>query len=163
MSKNHTKSYNFTSGEKKPQDEAYNSGVKISGKKSKFSSKKVDKEEFERRAAVTYENDQEVKNKAFKLSSQFMTMLKDKTLGENKSPIQKDLEGDISRQIVEIAMALNNDESKPEGIGSAGSCMLLFRCVLVQRDVINELSWKVKGLENKVYKLSSAKDTDESK
>ena len=150
------KNYSYTSGSKdKVEDDDYNSGIKISGKKSKFASKKQDKEEFEKQAEEAYKNDEAIKNNAFKLSSQFVTMLRDKTLEENKTPIQKNIEGDISRQIVEIAMALNNDETKAEGIGSAGGIMLLLRSILIQRDVINNLSYKISKLEKSISELSS--------
>jgi len=71
-------------------------------------------------------------------------------------PIQKDLESDVARQIVDISLALNNDQTKPEGIGSAGCIMLLLRSVLIQRDIINELSYKVSVMEKQAS--SKAKD-----
>ena len=132
-----------------------NSGIKLDNKRSRFANK-VGGEEFEKKATEHFENDEEIKKKAFQLSSQFVSFIKDKTLPENKGPIQKDLESDVARQIVDISLALNNDQTKPEGIGSAGCIMLLLRSVLIQRDIINELSYKVSIMEKQAS--SKAKD-----
>jgi hypothetical protein len=168
MNKNQTKKYSFQSGTHvnneynqgiKPE---YNQGIKLK-QESKLIERKQNKEAFEKKAADHFENDQDLKNKIFNLSNQFTTFVKDKTLSQNKSPIQLDIEKDVSRQIVDIGLQLNNDESKPEGIGSAGCIMLLLRCTLAQRDIINELGYKINFLEKKILNLESKPNPDGNK
>ena len=168
MNKTQTKRYGFQSGtHAKPEynqgiKPEYNQGIKLK-QESKLAERRENKEAFEKKATEHFENDQDLKNKIFNLSNQFVTFVKDKTLSENKSPIQLDLEKDISRQIVDIGLQLNNDESKPEGIGSAGCIMLLLRCTLAQRDIINELGYKINNLEKKILNLESKPNRDDNK
>lgn len=136
------------------EEKKYNSGLKSENfGKSKYSSQKDSKEAFQKAAELKFEDEQELKSHIFKLSNQFMSFIKDKTLLENKSPIQTDLEADIPRQIVELGLKLDNDETKAEGIGSAGSIMLILRCLLTQRNNINELGFKVENLEKEIHSL----------
>jgi hypothetical protein len=168
MNKTQVKKYGFQSGtHAKPEynqgiKPEYNQGIKLK-QESKLAERRENKENFEKKATESFENDQNLKNKIFNLSNQFFTFVKDRTLSENKSPIQLDLEKDISRQIVDIGLQLNNDELMPEGIGSAGCIMLLLRCTLAQRDIINDLGYKIINLEKKILNLESKPNRDGDK
>jgi hypothetical protein len=133
-----------------------NSGLKLDNKKSMFSKNTQDKEflenSFKQNVENHQNNDEKIKGRITELSTKFMEFVRDQTLSENKSPIQLDLERDISRQLTDLAMQLNNDETKPEGIGSAGMIMLLLRCTLTQRDIINKLAYKIHQLESEKLK-----------
>jgi hypothetical protein len=146
------------------QEGKYNAGLRTSDrlKNSKYTSSKESKDAFKKKAAQKFENDQDLKQEAFTLSSQFVSFIKDKTLPENKSPIQLDLEADISRQLVDIVLKLNADETKPEGIGSAGGIMLLLRTVLIQRDEINKQGYKINQLEKEILQLKAKSSSQDS-
>jgi hypothetical protein len=160
MNKTQVTTHAFKSGSHTNVKPEYNKGIKLK-QESKLAERMENKENFEKKAAEHFENDQDLKNKIFNLSNQFISFVRDKTLQENKSPIQLDLEKDVARQIVDIGLQLNNDETKPEGIGSAGCIMLLLRCVLAQRDIINDFGYKINNLEKKILNLENKPSRDD--
>lgn len=142
-----TRTFQNKSAEELPE---YNQGIKA--KPSKFGPKAnpVKKQEFEESVEDYNERLEEIKKKAFELSTQFMSFVKDKTLPENRGPIQISLETDTTRELVDVASILNSDGNLPEGIGSSGCILLLLRVALAQRDIINELRYKVSQLEKHI-------------
>lgn len=143
------------------EDFNQNNNIKLDAKKSRFNKQLIEKNARKQSLKDKVEDIQEKNNsievKAFELSSQYVSFLYDKTLNENKSPIKIDFEKEIINNLSELALNLNNDESKPEGIGSVGLNTLLLKCLLKQRDIINELSYEVHNLK-KILKSSGSSD-----
>jgi hypothetical protein len=80
--------------------------------------------------------------------------LLDKTLPDNKGPAKKDMEKQVIKQLVDLGLQLNNDQNKPEGIGSIGLINLTMQLMLEQRNRINEL-------EHKLHYFMKRKDEDD--
>ena len=143
--------YNAFGGDEESLDEIkYNDGVKLSGKKSIFSeTNKVKKTvaDFDQEVNNYKKNDLETKNKIMKLVTSYVSLIKDQKLEENKSNIDADNESDIINELKDMALQLDNDQSKPEGVGSVGLAGMLLKVNLLQRDKINELSYKLNKLE----------------
>ncbi len=91
------------------------------------------------------------------LSRTYMGFIKNKIVKENKSPIEEDLEKETVQKLIQISMQLNNDDTQPEGIGSLGLINLLFRSVLAQRDIINNLEYKYVQLERQLSSKDKVK------
>jgi len=130
--------------------------VKLDNNKSRFAKKSEEKKQIQANFEGQVENYQTqqsiIVKKTAELTSVFMGMIKDSTLKENKGPIQLNLEQQICKDLTELSLELNQDDTQPEGIGSAGMTLLLLKIVMVQRDKINELGYKISKLE----KLSSS-------
>ncbi len=125
--------------------------IKLDNNKSRFAKKSEEKKQNETNFEGEVSNYQAQQSiiikKVADLTSTFMGMIKDSTLKENKGPIQLDLEQQICKDLTELSLELNQDETQPEGIGSAGMTLLLLKIVMVQRDKINELGYKISKLE----------------
>ena len=138
------------------------SKLKIDNSKSRFGKKneinKQTQAQFNQQVDEIQEHQNEVVKDVAKLSKQYTYFIKDTKLSETKGPIQLELEASIPKELADLILLLNNDESQPEGIGSVGGILLLLKCNLIQRDIINELRYRVHTLENK---LSSNPKTDD--
>ena len=131
-----------------------NDKVKLSNSKSMFSNKpKQDpniKKQFEKNIQDYQENQIELSKRIAEATNKYVFAIKNKILPENRSPLQKEVESDIVKELIDIGYTLNNDQTKPEGIGSMGLINLLLKINLQQRDMINELAYKVETLEKKI-------------
>lgn len=125
--------------------------VKLDNSKSRFAKKAEEKKQinanFEGQVEEYQIQQAAIVKKAADLTSTFMGLIKDSTLKENKGPIQLDLEQQICKDLTELSLELNQDQTQPEGIGSAGMTLLLLKIVMYQRDKINELGYKISKLE----------------
>lgn len=131
--------------------------VKLDNSKSRFAKnsneQKYSEAEFNESVAQHQDRDKALHDKIAVLSASFMNFVKDKTLIENKSPIQLNLEKSTSRELINLALELNSDQNKPEGVGSCGLLMLLLRTVLAQRDTINALSYELNEGKKEIKKI----------
>lgn len=130
------------------------STIKLDNSKSRFASKsgekKVSAENLYNNVSEYKENEREIAKIIIELSRTYIGFIKNKTVRENKSPIEDDLEKETVQKLIQISMELNNDDTQPEGIGSLGLINLLFRSVLAQRDIINNLEYKYVQLERQL-------------
>lgn len=143
-----------------------NQGLKLSAKKSRFAKKEDEprpptQEEFEQQVKKFKAKDINQRNKIAQLSSQYKGIILDKTHEDNKSPIQKDLEASIIKELTGIGLQLNNDQDQPEGIGSIGLCNLLLQANILQRDAINRMGYDIARLNRAVAQLIRQKSDDE--
>jgi len=157
----------FQTDDKDHLKENANQGLKLSAKKSRFAKKDDEptpptQEEFEKEVRQFKARDMDQRNKIAQLSSQYKGILLDRTHEDNKSPIQKELEASIIKELANLGLMLDNDQDQPEGIGSIGLCNLLLQANILQRDTINSLSYDVARLSRVVAnlhsKLSDAED-----
>jgi hypothetical protein len=137
-----------------------NNKLKLNQSKSRFSKPNEDNlsKKLEDKVGEIQNRDQKLIKDALEFSTRYMSLIKNKTLKSNKGPIEQDLETEIVKGLIQIAMDLNNDDSKPEGIGSAGVLTLLLRSVLAQRDIINNLEYELVQLKRRIKPSSENKD-----
>jgi hypothetical protein len=128
-----------------------NDKVKIDSSKSRFTKKSEEKKQIQANFNEQVEGYQEqqsaIVKKTAELTTQFNNFIKDSTLKENKGPIQLEMEKQICKDLVDLSLELNQDQTQAEGIGSAGLNLLLLKIVMYQRDKINELGYKLSKLE----------------
>lgn len=139
------------------EDTEEKGNLKISNSNSRFKKEKSEghsKQEFDERVSDYKENESNIINKVSDLSIKFKTCLLDKTLPDNKGPAKKDMEKQVIKQLVDLGLQLNNDQNKPEGIGSIGLVNLIMQLMLEQRNRINEL-------EHKLHYFMKRKDEDD--
>jgi hypothetical protein len=110
--------------------------------------------DFDSKANQTFNKLEDIKKRGWDLASKFRDQVLDKTLNVNKGPIVKNLEDEVVDQLFHLASEMNEDDNFIDGEGSNTICSLLMRCMLKQRDVINELAYKIDRLEklNKIIK-----------
>lgn len=93
----------------------------------------------------------EFKQRTWDLSAKFKSLVEDRFLVENKSPISKELEKEVLDGLVVLALEMNADDNQPEGLGSTALAHILMKMVLLQRDRLN-------ALEHKLEKLTKVND-----
>jgi len=130
---------------------------KLDQSKSRFASKIVEKQNFEEKASEVNEQMQARNHKGFEISKQFMEILKNKTLPENKGPLETSLERDLLKQISEFSYEINNDLNQPHCMGSTAIDVLLLRSIFVLRDGLNEALFKINQLEKQKIIASDVK------
>lgn len=120
-------------------------GVKLNNSQSMFANntKKPSREEFEKKAVEANNKLTEYQERAVQLSLNYKKLLDDKTLPQNKNIFQQDAEKEVISNLMQLAIDMNTDPNEEEGMGSVGLISLLCRCMLIQRDKINELSYDV--------------------
>ena len=109
----------------------------------------VSKDEFERQANDQFDKIQDYKQQIWDLSVKYKSFIESKVLPENKGPMVMDLEKEILEKLIIIAGTMNMDQTQDEGSGNTTLCMLLMKCMLIQRDIIIKLSYKVDALQAK--------------
>ena len=170
----------FASDNVSIEDKKINSPLDAS--KSRFSreanEKKTFSERLETKAHEVHTDMISKKEKMFSLSRQFMTILTDTNLPENKGPAKKGIEKSVLDDLANFAMQINIDEDiEPEdpnmpmplrrSMGSITMIMLLFKASLQLRDTNNKLTFNLEKvhrnnllLEQRVKELESKLSID---
>jgi hypothetical protein len=140
----------FEEDEKIPE---MNSGLKI---KNKNQTLKSSPSSLEEDAYKLVKNKNEINVKIAELSAKYMSFVRDKTITDNKSANDTSNEKAVINNLINLCLALNADETEPEGIGSIGLCSLLSHAILEQRNIINDLKYEIHKLklDNKANKKS---------
>lgn len=97
-------------------------------------------------------NDEEQKKIAFNLTTRLLSLIKDKTLDENKDLNIREEEKQVLSEYANFSRLINADPNKEDGLGTLSYVTALARCLLLQRDRINELEYKVIQLEKLITK-----------
>lgn len=129
---------------------------KVSSQKSIFEEmqKKPTQEEFDQKVKNVQERTSNYKIQAAALASQFNKAMADKTLSENKNIFQQEIEKELMKQMVQLAIEINNDIKELEGMGSLGWITLLMKTCFSQRDRLNKLEYTLLQLVNKTEAIS---------
>lgn len=139
-------------------------GLKINNENSSVPAPKPDNKvvfnEQAQKAATKYE---EYKQRTWELSTRFKSMVEDRVLSDNKSPLSKGIESETLNKLVALACEMNEDDNQPEGIGSTALSFLMMKMLLVQRDTINGLLFKIDRLEKSVSKLEAKQSSESDK
>jgi len=144
--------------------------VKLDNKKSRFSTKVNNKEEFEQKVISTNKKMQSHLVEAFELGKQYKDLLDNKTITDNKTFLAESKEKEIIGKLINYAVKINTDQNELEGMGSVALITLLLKCVIKMRDRYNDIEYKYHllernhiKLEEKFNKLSSRVSSGDSK
>lgn len=127
-------------------DEAYKNKKKLGAKLNK-KPEPVAVPKFEEKAKEVFEKEQYYKSKIFELVTKFSTILKDKTLPENKTELVRQVEGEVISNLIELAQEMNSDDYTNDGEGSNALINLLFKVVVSYKDKLNSLEFRIRQLE----------------
>jgi hypothetical protein len=111
---------------------------------------------FEEQAKKAFSKYEEYKERSLDLSLKFKSMIEDRIRPDVRSPLSKGIEQETLNKLIALASEMNEDDVQPEGVGSTALCMLLMKMMLIQRDIISTLGFKVDALE-KIIKESTDK------
>lgn len=104
------------------------------------------KNAFDQQADAQYSKIESYKQQIWDLSIKYKGFVESKVLPENRGPIVSNLEKEVLDHLVQLASEMNEDETQQQSVGSTALCMLLMKCMLLQRDIINSLNFKVEQL-----------------
>lgn len=108
---------------------------------------------FEEQAKKVNSKHEEYKRRTLELSGKFKSMMEEKILPENKSVLSRGIEAETLTKLVSLASEMNEDDNQPEAIGSTALSYLLMKMMLLQRDTVNTLLFKIDKLEKSNLKL----------
>jgi hypothetical protein len=138
-------------------------GLKINNEKSSIPQPKPDTSAaFNVAADKAYSRIEEYKQRSFDLGTRFKSIIEDRKLAINKTQINKDIEMEILNKLIFLANDLNTDETQPEGAGGTALAMLIMKMMLSQRDLINELAFKIEKIEKMFNVLVEQNKTNQS-
>lgn len=96
------------------------------------------------------------------LTQRIINALNDKTLNENKSPEEKELDKIVVNDYVKLARMINNTENQEEGIGNLSFIFAVAKCLFILKDRINEIEYKnatqTKVIDKLNYQISVLED-----
>ena len=130
-----------------------NKTLKINNSKSSVPQQNIQTPNINNNISKILESEEEQKKIAFTLTTKLLSMMKDKTLDGNKDTISRDEEKKVISEYVNFARLINSDPSKEESLGTLSLVTSMTRCILVQRDRINELEYESQKLRKSVEKL----------
>lgn len=121
--------------------------IKLDPKKSRFAKEQEHKQNFQANVDEAVEKNQNYNILAQKLGQEFLNIISDRTLMSEKTlPIQEK-EINLLRQLIDLGNNYNNDllllEDNKEGMGSIILASLMFKTLLMFRNRINELEYKL--------------------
>ena len=117
---------------------------KVSSQKSIFEGqpRKQTQEQFDQRIKNIQEVASDHKQRMAQLAAQFLKLMADKTLPENKNIFAQDMEREVLINMINLAETIDNDENEPKiGSGTLGWVTILLKMCLAQRDRINQLEY----------------------
>lgn len=124
-------------------------GLKLSNKKSKFTTPKDNSSSFEERADQVVNKLDDQKQRAANLVKNFWVMIKDTKLNEARGPIELNTENVIYNELLNLGQELNNDDGPIEGQGSISLIAILLKFALYQREQNNKLNFRLAQLEER--------------
>lgn len=137
-----------------PSAHAQKIGLKqVSTQKSIFDSmpKKQTPEEFTQKIKGQQDRGSSYKIKAADLAQQFSKMMSDKTLKQNKTIFQHEIEKELVVKMINLGIEINNDPGQEkDGMGSMAWIVLLFNTCLAQRDKLNVCEYALTQVDKKI-------------
>lgn len=107
----------------------------------------IDTKAFEKDATEAFRRGEDYKQRFWDLSQKLKSIMLDQTLSENRTSITKDLEMQSIRALMSLAQEMDDDEQQANSEGTRGMAMLLLKFLLMQKDTINQLAYRVEQLE----------------
>lgn len=124
--------------EEQEVSQTYSNNLKIDNKKSQIKTE-LPPIDIKQNAYKIINDNEEQKRIAWDLTSRLLGLFKDKTLNENKDTKIRDEELKILSDFTEFARIINTAPNEEDSLGSISFIIALARCMLIQRDTINEL------------------------
>jgi len=128
-------------------------GLKLDPAKSRFKKKSEERASFHEQAEAIHKKMEGYQLRAIELGKSFIKMLRDKTLPDNKGPLELSLEREVIDKLIGFAIDVNNDQHEKEGMGSVGLITLLLNSLLKVRDNYNKLEYRLSLMEKKLSSL----------
>jgi hypothetical protein len=128
-----------------------NSGLKVKNKYTSTGNNFSDAE-FERASQQAILNSKKLAEQIKKASDDYVKLISLKTTSENRTSVNKQMESDIISNLLELAVEVNKDPTQPIAAGAIGLNALILKICLMQRDIINDLSYNC-------YQMSKVLDT----
>jgi len=120
--------------------------------------KKPAREEVEKQAHEINERLNSYPERSAELIPLFIKLLNSKTLVQNRSALDDEIETDIIKKLMQLGLDMNNDEYQEDmGSGSIGLTVLLMKCLLIQRNKINELEYAFTQLKSEIKSTQQQK------
>lgn len=104
-------------------------------------------ETFKKNADAAFSRQTDYKTRTQTLALKFKALMEDRTLTDNKTVLNKDMETSVLNELVKLAAELIEDDAMQLQIGTTMLPMLLMKMMLVQRDIINKMAYKIERLE----------------
>jgi len=146
----------------KPSERSKKIGIKnVSSESSIFDSmpkRKLDPN-FKEKVENIQEKKYVYKDRGAFLTAKFQKIIHDKTLPQNKSIFQKDAEKELFKDMIQLAIDINNDDNESEGMGSLGWIALLMQTTLHLKDRANHLEYELAEIK-KNKALDSKKSSE---
>lgn len=116
-------------------------------------------EQFQKTVKKVEEQKSEYAKIASDITQKFFDLLKDKTLVENQSPIQKNFRKEVLEDMLNFAINLNNDDMEEQNdMGSVALISILLKSNLALKDFANKLEYDIKQLQTKIALIEKTKD-----
>jgi len=132
-----------------------NKGVKLKNARSQFAETVERSEKFEETADAFMAEKQARNKHAVELAKILMELVKDTTLSQNKSVMQKQREMAAIADMVEFALTINEDDTEREGMGGVALINLVLKMLFLQRDSLNEARYEIDQLKKRVVALQN--------
>ncbi len=97
---------------------------------------------IEEKVKEIIDDQKEMANLTLTLTQNIMKALNDKTLKENKTKEDKDIENNVINDYVKLARIVNVADNQEEGLGNLGFIYAIAKCLFVMRDRVNEIEYK---------------------
>lgn len=129
--------------------------VKLNNDKSRVAAppKPVSQQQFQQQAIEEHERRAIRAKETLEAARQFIKILEDKTLPDNKMPAAIAVESEILSKLINLADETNQDEKEHESWGSLGLIMILLSQCQKNRDRANVAEYNFEKLTEKVEKL----------
>jgi len=122
--------------------------LKLTNERSSITQKVNEEAEFQQRAAVMMDSRQDQRERGMALVSQFLTSMREKTLPKNRGVLAQDFEKKLRSELVKLVIEINNDETESQdGLGSATLFASVLKVIMLQRDRLNELEYRLLQVE----------------
>lgn len=115
--------------------------------------KKPTKETAQKQAAVVNDRINSYNERAIETTTAFMKLLNDTTIPDNKNVFSADIEKEVIGKFQQLMLDIENDEQQLMGMGPIGGISFLMRVILMQRDKLNQLTYKQHLLEKQIANL----------
>ena len=106
-------------------------------------------QEAQQQAQQVVEKSSGYKKRAAELFTQFLKMMGDKTLAQNKNIFNDETDRELQKKLIQLAQDINQDPNEPDDLGTYTLFACFMKALLATRDRINELEYQVFNLQKR--------------
>jgi hypothetical protein len=132
-------------------------GLKINNDRSSIATPPAQsaQEALDAKAGKVMEKIDEFKIRTLELATKYKTLFDSKVLAPNKTQLIKDAEREIITNLVKLALEMEADDFQPIGQGSTSLLSLTMNIMLMMRDRMNELEFRIERAEKELAKTNA--------